>query len=258
MPGKTRTNTPARLQDIVLAAIAQNPDLSISIIHNKEYEIPHIKEALINSLFIQLLPVEIQCEIISFLPIQDWESLFKVSKAWQQQVVTAANLYLNSIKNQLAPIQNYNFESLMKKLMNQVHAYDGQANNYGRHPNRSTQINALFQLNDEIPCLTKPLAKLFHCQKKVGEIQSAIEKEYSYGSFFVSIPQNSRLYSILLPVSTECRKLTQRLKKAMECAKFSPEHPVAKLFSDALLEIKNLQSLKMEIESGREEASLAL
>jgi primosomal protein N'' len=235
------TQTVPRLEDILLALISQDPRLSISILFEENYDIPHIKAILKkNTPFIQVLPQVLMRQINSFLAPQAWASLFNVNKAWRTAVTTSVIRYFDTspdISN-LKQIQTYDFDALMKNLLEEVEHYSQTTHR------RPEQAKALTQLGKEVPLLSNPIAKLLHCQKKINQVQRGIQNEYSRSiSFFGK--NNSQLYQILNSVSPDLQKLTQTLgfKKMILCAHLAPEHPVSKLFLNALLEIKSLKDI---------------
>lgn len=55
----SKKRSPQSLQDIVVAAIAQDPYLSLEVLQNESFEAPHITDVLRKTTpFIQLLPTE--------------------------------------------------------------------------------------------------------------------------------------------------------------------------------------------------------
>ncbi|PWY56717.1 hypothetical protein DGG96_04735 [Legionella qingyii] len=229
------------LQEIILAVIAQDPLLVIKLIQNKSFEDTLIPEILKKSTpFINLVPAELKCELLKFLPIRDWCSLFKVSNEWRQLVITAAELFLNEVaRDKPTVILVDKFEESLNSLLEKVKSY------HQKTRRRPRQVQEIKQLESEVKSFTQPLAKFFHCQKRMDEIQRAIERGYG-NSTLVSIfsgPGNSQLYQIIESFLKECKRNTDStwFRKVQYCVSLCPEHVIAQQFSDAWLEIKNLQ-----------------
>ncbi len=228
--------SPKSLQDIVLAVIAQDPLLSEMLVQSKSFEDSHLHEVLTKiTPFIQLLPLEIKCELLTFLPIQDWKALFKVSTKWKQAVMTAATLFLNEVARDKATVISLDdFERILKNLLENVVSY------YRITYRRPAQVCELKQLEKEVHSLTQPLAKLFYCQKRLAEMQLAIEREYENVMPFFSSPRNSKLYNVLESARKQCQNILESswFKKVQFCVSLCPDHVIAKHVADAFLEIK--------------------
>ncbi|WP_454782187.1 hypothetical protein [Legionella sp. WA2022007384] len=234
-------SSPKSLKDIILKQIAQNPFLSIQLIQNKSFDDSNIPEVLTKiTPFIHILPEELKCELLTFLPIRDWSSLFNVSSEWRRLVVCGADTFLNEVaRDKPNVISVYNFEGMLNSLLKKVENYSLLTRR------RPKQVGELKKLEEEMSSLTQPLAKLFHCQQRIDEIQRAITREYGISTrvpFFVG-PNNSKLYQILESSRKEIHTLTNSswFKKVQFCVSLHPNHVVAKQFSDAFLELKNLQ-----------------
>ncbi|CAM2849913.1 Uncharacterised protein [Legionella steigerwaltii] len=235
-----KTHTPNKLQDIILAKIAEDPWLSLDIIHNEQLLISYFKEALKNSApFISIVPKELKLLILELTPIKDWKSLMKVSKEWRQLVAEAVNPRLHVLAYNLEPILTHDMGPTMETLLSQVEFYSQRS---GR---RANQVEQLMQLGKDMLILTKPLAKFLHCQQTISKIQGAIEGQYSGFGFYFGTPRNSQLFQIISSYAPKSLKLTNQpwFKELMFYIGLSPEHAVSKLFADAYLEIKNLKCL---------------
>lgn len=229
--------SPKSLQDIVLAVIAQDPLLSEMLVQSKSVEDSHLHEVLTEiTPFIQLLPLEIKCELLTFLPIQDWKALFKVSTEWKQAVMTAATLFLNEVARDKATVISLDdFERILENLLEKVMRYYQMTNR------RPAQVCELKQLEKEVHSLKQPLAKLFYCQKRLAKMQLAIEREYgNWGVSFFSGSRNSELNNILESAREQCQNILESswFKKVQFCANICPDHVIAKNIADAFLEIK--------------------
>ncbi|MCW8470782.1 F-box protein [Fluoribacter gormanii] len=239
--GKSQKSSIQSLRDMALAVIAKDPFLSIKLIQNNSFEDSLIPEILTKiTPFIHLVPAEVKCELLTFLPIRDWNSLSKVSKEWRQLVIVAAELFLNEVaRDKPTVISVDNFNGMLNSLLENVERYSKEARR------RPAQVRELKQLESEVNSLTQPLAKLFYCQKRLDEIQRAIAREYGI-STLVSIfsgPGNSQLYQIIESFLVESQEFNNSswYKKVQYCVSMCPEHVIAQQFSAALLEIKNLQ-----------------
>lgn len=225
--------SPRSLLDMCIPLIAEDSSLSLMLIQSEDFYAPHITDPLKKiTPFIQLLPIELKCELIMFLPLQDWKSLWKVSHQWRQVVSTAAEIFLNQVeRDKLPPIQ-FDFDEMLKNLLAGVNKY---AHDLGR---RVGQVQEVRKLAEEVGSFTYPLTKLIHSRKKIEEIQKNIEKEYSY-TFFGG-PRNSRLYQILGAFRKESQQVIDSpwFQKIKFCADLYPEHAVTKQLEDMSLEIK--------------------
>ncbi|WP_454784538.1 F-box protein [Legionella sp. WA2024007413] len=236
------TTSPNSLQDMILARVAQDPFLSIELIRNKSYADTHISEVLKKiTPFIGLLPAEVKCELLTFLPIRDWISLFKVSKEWQKLGVSAAELFLNDVaRDKPTVISIEKFEAMLNSLIKNVESYSQKTRR------RPDQVEEIKNLKKEVSSLKLPLAKLFRCEKRLEEVQRAIAREYGTSTMvsFFSGPQNSQLHQILESTRREIQKFTQSswFKQVQFCVNLCPHHVIAHQFSDAFLEINNLQN----------------
>lgn len=183
----SENRTPQSLFDMCTALIAKDPSLSLMMIRNNDIDAPHINDALIKiTPFIQLLPNELKCEFVMFLPVQDWKLLRRVSHEWRQVVNTAAKIFLNQVERDNLPVVRVDakdFDAILKKLLANVGYY---AHNGGR---RGNQVQEVRKLAGEASSFIQPLEKLMYCNKKVKEIQRTIDNEYEVGhmlSFFAA------------------------------------------------------------------------
>ncbi|AWN75604.1 F-box protein [Legionella anisa] len=241
----SENRTPQSLFDMCTALIAKDPSLSLMMIRNNDIDAPHINDALIKiTPFIQLLPNELKCEFVMFLPVQDWKLLRRVSHEWRQVVNTAAKIFLNQVERDNLPVVRVDakdFDAILKKLLANVGYY---AHNGGR---RGNQVQEVRKLAGEASSFIQPLEKLMYCNKKVKEIQRTIDNEYEVGHMlsFFRRPNNSQLYEILKSFLNESQDLIGRspwLQKIKFCASLYPQHAITKRLSEVLLEIKGQKS----------------
>lgn len=188
-----------------------------------------------------------------FLPVQDWESLWKVSHEWRQVVMTTAKIFLDQVEHDKLPVIQVDvndFDVILKNLLDTVSYYAQYTQR------RSHQVQDIRKLQQEASAFTQPLAKLIHCKIKVEEIQRTIDSEYNYTHFFR--PRNSQLYQILNSFLSESQNLIESsplVKKIKFCADLYPQHATVKRLSEALLEIKgqkNRVEEKPKMEGGEE------
>lgn len=189
--------------------------------------------------FINLLPKETIEHIISFLPVQDWESLLTVSKEWQGAVIRSADSHHEAIRDKLEPLLSFNYKKMMDELDKKVSIYTVRKTYF------ATRVRDTFTLIDEVSLLKQPLAKLFHIQYKVWELMEEIEHTYKNSRIFFA--QRSPIYSMLEPIKEQCRTLTHPdwFQKAVLCQGMTS---IPNRFSDAFLEIEEMEEAKAAVE----------
>ncbi|QLZ70413.1 hypothetical protein FOLKNPGA_03227 [Legionella sp. PC1000] len=260
----SENQSPKSLQDMVVAVIAQDPFLSRALAQDKSFEDSRFIEVLKKiAPFIQILPTELKCELIMFLPLQDWKSLRKVNIEWRQVVNTAAKIFLDQVERDTLPVVRIDandFDAILKKLLEEVDTY---AQSTGR---RAEQVQVVRKLKGAASSFIQPLEKLMYCKQKINELQRTIEGEHNGGymlSFF-SNPNNSRLHGILKSFLKESQDLIESspwLEKIKFCTSLYPQHAVVKRLAEALLEIKGQKSKgeqkpKLEIDEEKRVSSL--
>lgn len=218
-------DTPS-LSTLILKQIAQDPELSLELlIYNDALMLPPAFKSYLlkHTPFINLLPIELQVQIVLSLPIDAWSSLFRTSTQWQKAVIEAANIYLNSEAKHLEDLSHYDFDHLTQRLSETIKKYQDNVNSYNHQ--RAQQIEKLENLIDKVNHAPNVLMKLFHLQHGLQGIQKEISNEYHFFS-----PRNSFLYQL---VSSVCQLMPTEydMKKAIECLKFSPQHPLNKMLS---------------------------
>lgn len=242
--------SPKSLLDMCIPLIAEDPSLSLMLIQSEEFYAPHITDPLKKiTPFIQLLPTELKCELIKFLPVQDWQSLWDVSQEWRQVVLTSAKIFLDQVERDKLPLIQLSlndFDPILENMQKQVKEYT-RGRRYAPNEKRAEQVKEIKKLTLKEHSLTQPLAKFIHCTKKIREIHKAIGSEYSgLQSFFG--PRNSQLYSILDSFLRNSQNLIENspgLKKIKFCASLHLQHAATKRLSETLSEI-NGQKTRVE------------
>lgn len=221
------------LSTLILNQITKDPELSLELLNdNALLMLPSTFQSYLlkHAPFINLLPIELYVQIVLLLPIDSWSSLFRTSTQWQRAVTAAANIYLNAETKHLEDLSNYDFDHLTQELSEAIKKYKVNANSYNHQ--RAQQIEKLENLINKVNHAPNVLMKLFHLQHGLQGIQKEISNEYHFFS-----PRNSFLYQL---VSSVYQHLPTEYytNKAIQCLKFSPQHPLNKILTNVSSEKK--------------------
>ncbi|WED43926.1 F-box protein [Legionella cardiaca] len=234
-----RNLTTETLQQLCLRTIAQDPKLAFELLHDNDF-VPHLKIALIELAFINLLPVELQLHIVNYLPFNSWQSLSQTNRAWHSVVMSATNSYLNSLnaKPELAP--QY-IASILENLNKEVKQYEQTM--FGAHPKRGLQVKQIKNLITEVNGITNSLAKWHHFKRKLHIISQDIEDSCNTSFSFFSGARHSRLFNITVNALSSGPS-DAWLKKAIAYTTFSPTHPFSQNFLEELDRIQKKNTNK--------------